>query len=92
MLSLPWGARLPIGVKRVSEIRYTLTEESYSSEEAMEIAYYRLGRMIAAELPEATLLSKRIDAVAGDDAYTIVCTVKCVEDIAKTVEFEADLS
>ena len=85
------GTKLPIGVKRISEIPYTVTRESYSSEEAMEIAYYRLERMIASEIPEASILSKRIDAEVGESSYVLVCRLKCVEDIAETVEFEANL-
>ena len=91
MLSMPWGERLPIGIKKVSELTYTLTESRYDEGEAMEIAYYRLERMIASALPDAQLLKKQIEVEQTEDAYVLICTVKCIENIAETVEFEADL-
>ena len=92
MLTLPGGARVPIGVRRVTSVAYTVSNEKYTPEEAMEIAYYRLERMIGAELPNAQLLHKKIETEIGESAYILLCTVKCVEDIAEVAEFDAELS
>ena len=91
MLSMPKGARLPVGIKKSVDLAYTLTESRYDEKEAMEIAYYRLERMIASALPDAELLKKQIEVEQNEDAYILICTVKCIENIAETVEFEADL-
>ena len=92
MLELPGGIRLPLGIKRVSLNYYTLTEERYTAEEAMEIAYYRLEQKIAATLPSASILRKNIKAEIGDSSYKLVCYIKCIEDIAEVREFDANLS
>ena len=91
MLSLPGGVDLPVGIRKLKDIPYTVEKKFYSPEEAMEIAYYRLERMIEAEIPEAGILGKNIKAEIGERSYVLTCTVRCVEDIAETVEFDADL-
>lgn len=92
MMELPGGIRLPIGIRRVSFNYYTLTEEKYTAEEAMEIAYYRLEQKIADSLREVSILRKNIKAEIGDSSYKLVCYIQCIEDIAEVREFDADLS
>ncbi len=82
------GDRLPIGVRSVYRIYYEEESLRYSDEEAMEIAYYRLSRLIEAELPEGQILSKRIDCEITEDEYILHCTVTAVEDIALMQEFD----
>lgn len=91
MISLPGGVRLPVGIKRVENHYYTVTKETYSRDEALELAYYRLGQRLASELPEAQIIGKRIETEIGERALSLICTVRCVENIAMTVEFEAEL-
>ena len=91
MLSLPGEVDLPIGVKKVSSVPYTVTKERYTPEAAMDIAYFRLERQISSALPDAVILGKKIEGEMGESAYILKCTVKCIENIAETVEFEAYL-
>ena len=35
------------------------------------------------------MLEKTVEVLAGDDGVTLVCTVVCEEDIARTVEFDS---
>ena len=91
MIDLPGGNYLPFGIKRVESIPYSVTDGRYTADEAMELAYYRLEQDISASVPDAQILSKKIESEIGEDSYVLICTVRCIEDIAETVEFEADL-
>ena len=92
MLELPGGVRLPFGIKSVMRAEYTVSTEKYTQREAMELAYYRLGQRLAAELAEAQILSKSIEAEIGESSYVLICRIKCIEDIGRVSEFETDLS
>ena len=67
---------------------YEEERSRYSDEDAMNIAYYRLSRLIEAELPEGQILSKRIDCEITNSEYILHCTVTAVEDIALMQEFD----
>jgi len=92
MLRLYGNVKVPIGIRTLNSVECETTTETRTPEEAMEIAYYRLERQIAASLPDAQILQKDIRGEIGDDSYVLTCTVKCIENIAETVEFEADLT
>ena len=82
------GDRLPIGIRSVYNVFYEEERSRYSDEDAMNIAYYRLSRLIEAELPEGQILSKRIDCEITNSEYILHCTVTAVEDIALMQEFD----
>jgi similar to stage IV sporulation protein len=82
------GDRLPVGIKNVYKVFYEEESLRYSNEDAMNIAYYRLSRLIDAELPEGQILSKRIDCEITDEEYILHCTVTVIEDIAMMQEFD----
>lgn len=84
--------RIPVGIKTVMRSEYTTVNQTHTPEEAMEIAYYRLERQISAEIPEGQILRKSINTEIGESSYILTCTVRCVEDIAEVLEFEAELS
>ena len=83
------GARLPIGIRTEREIAYETSTERHGDGEAMEIAYYRLSREIDRELSEAQILKKTVTYELTENAYILRCTVRCIEDIGQTVEFDA---
>ena len=82
------GDRLPIGIKSVYRIACLEETLRYTDEEAMNIAYYRLSRLIGAELSEGQILSKQIICEMTDDEYVLHCTVTAVENIALMQEFD----
>ena len=92
MMSLFGNIKLPVGMHTVKDAFYTTETERYTPEEAMNIAYYRLERQIASELPDASILKKTVKGEIGDEAYILECTVTCIEDIAQISEFSVDLS
>lgn len=82
------GDRLPIGVRSVYRVYYEEESFRYSDEEAMEIAYYRLSRLIEAELSESQIISKRMDCEITDSEYILHCTLTVIENIAEMQEFD----
>lgn len=84
------GARLPFGIRTEKEIAYETSTERYSDKEAMDIAYYRLSRELERELSEAQMLKKTVTAELTESAYILNCTVRCIENIGQTVEFDAE--
>lgn len=84
------GARLPIGIRTEKEVYYVTSAERYSNEEAMDIAYYRLSRELERELSDACIIKKTITSELTEDAYILNCTVRCIENIGQTAEFDAD--
>ena len=88
LLSFFGKDRLPVGVKTVKGLCYESEACRYTEDEAMEIAYYRLGEIIRSELRDAELLRKSIECEITDKAYILYCTVECIENIAVSQEFE----
>ena len=79
---------MPFGVRTVRAVTAEESTGRYSDEEAMEIAYYRLAREIEAELSEAEILRKTVEAELREDSYVIKCRVRCIENIGETAEIE----
>lgn len=84
------GARLPFGIRTEKEVTYETSIERYSDAEAMDIAYYRLSRELESELSEAQILKKTVTSELTEDAYILNCTVRCIENIGQSVEFDAE--
>ena len=82
------GDRLPVGIRTVSKLYYENETRRYTEEEAMNVAFYRLESLIAAELGDGEILRKNIECEITDDAYVLRCTVHCIEDIALMQEFD----
>lgn len=82
------GRTLPIAVR--TETFYTETTETdvYSVERAMEIAYYRLASELRAIEGLDSLVEKSTVAEITDDAYVLLCRVRCIENIAETKPIE----
>ena len=82
------GARLPFGIRTVSTVTYETVTESRSESEAMELAYYQLNMEICEALPDAQILNKTLSWELSDGSYLLKCTVRCIENIGETVEFD----
>ena len=67
---------------------YIYERQTLDPAEAEELAYYELWARIEAELPDAQLLKKSISVSLTESSYILNCTVVCIEDIAKILEFE----
>ena len=86
-----FGKELPIGLLRESVRDAELREGRYTPDAAMNLAYDRLSREIAAIPGIRGLLEKSVTAEIGEDAYVLRCTVKCMENIAETKNIEINL-
>lgn len=84
------SVRLPLGIRTEKSVAYETAVERYSENEAMDIAYYRLSRELEIELSDAQILKKMITSELTEDAYILRCTVRCIENIGQTVEFDAE--
>ena len=85
----PFGlGALPISVSVQRVCPYIYERQTLDPAEAEELAYYELWARIEAELPDAQLLKKSISVSLTESSYILNCTVVCIEDIAKILEFE----
>ena len=86
-----FGHELPIGIRCRAVQAYRTEEAYYTPERAMEIAYYRLSREIAAIPGMQGLLSKSITSEWTEDGYRLICHITCIENIAQTKNIEIAL-
>ncbi len=81
------GFSLPFGVVRTVALAYREEQQPLTDEALVRLAYDRLHAEMARALQDGELLTKTIQGSFTDDAYTLICEVECIENIAKTVEF-----
>ncbi len=83
------GATIPIGLSLAERPIFTETVVTRTSEEAVDLAYFEINRKLLAALPEADILEKTFSGGENADgtAYRLVCTVSCIDDIAKPAPF-----
>ncbi len=84
---LPGGKRLPFGIAIKTAVEYTERPVTRTALQAREMALEELERMLAADSVGRTLLQRTLESSVDADGITLVCTVVCETDIAKTVEF-----
>lgn len=83
-----FGKPLPIGFSVFTSHKVESEAGEYTKERAMEIAYHRLKEKLLS-LPEMQgILEKKLSYEIGEDSYTLYCTVRCIENIAKTQNIE----
>ncbi len=86
-----FGKPLPIGLSVLTSRTVVTETGEYTEERAMEIAYHRLKEALLS-LPEMQgVLEKRLSYEIGEDAYILYCTVRCIENIARTQNIEVEL-
>ena len=81
--------RLPFGFVQTLCVVREKTGTAYGEDALVSLAMRRMEETMAAELGQAELLSRRFTGYFTDEAYVLICDVECIENIAKTVEFEA---
>ena len=59
-----------------------------SKEEVLDLAYRELSALLEGLSADLQLLEKRIVTEWSDEGVTLHCSIKCIENIAKQVEFE----
>ncbi len=79
---------LPLSVTYYTHKPYTTVFKTRSYQEALAVAYRDLDTQLSALSGSAELIEKRIVCTLEGDTLTLVCTVKCIEDIAVQSEFE----
>lgn len=83
----PTGATLPFGYRLETALFYEMQSCTRDMQTARSEAQSELARMLAAGGAERTLLEKHVEWSVDSEGVTLVCTVVCEEDIARTVEF-----
>lgn len=83
-------AVLPFGFSVTERREYTTVTATRTAREAHAQALLELEAALAADSAGRTLLSRTTEVVADAQGITLICTVVCEEDIAKTVEITTD--
>lgn len=86
--SLPFLQDLPISLTAQTCRLWREETVERTKEEAVALAYERLGNELRTLAEDARLLSRSVTATVRDDAVVLECTVTCIEDIAEQVEFD----
>ncbi len=88
----PWEPlgieNVPISVRIERVTPYTIVHATRTQEEALSLAYEELSRTLAARTEWSQLLERRVETRLTDSALILDCTVLCVKNIARQVEFE----
>lgn len=79
---------MPISLSVEKNFPYTYEVVEIDEATARELAYLELRAAIEREIPDAQLLKKTVYGELLEDSYILECTVVCIEDIAKLLEFE----
>ena len=87
-LDLPFVSSLPVGWRVTYAVPYEIRAEERTQKEALELAYAALESELAAVSGDVMLLSKEIRTEIGEDGVVLTCTLRCIEDIARQIEFE----
>ena len=77
--------KLPIFIESTRYFEYELLEVEYSKREAVDLAFMELHEKIKSETANAELISKSVKTSYDDDGFYIVCSLECIENIAKEV-------
>ncbi len=85
-----FGVGLPLSVRTVWYLPYTVETATRTHAEAEELAYIELGRLIG-DLPGgAEVLQKTVTTARGEEFFLLRCTLVCYEDIGtqRAIEIE----
>ena len=82
---------IPVYLQKTSYHEYKYVQKVRNLSDAETLAYFELNRKIS-ELGDIELIGKSISTTATEDELILICTLTCIEDIAKISEFDVDLS
>lgn len=80
--------RLPISLSRTEAHPYHIEQKERSAEEALELCYARLAQELNTLSGDVQLLQKEITTEVGETSVILICTLTCIENIAKVQDFE----
>ena len=83
------GRTVPVWISSVIARYYRTEPATRSVAQAYALAKGELEAQLAADSVGRTLLERRIEVCADDSGVTLICTVVCEEDVARTVEFDS---
>ena len=81
-------SRLPVFLDLTLFCERESVEVLRTPDEALELAFAALDEELARLSDDTQLLSKEIRTEWGDESVTLICSLRCIENIAKQVEFE----
>lgn len=84
------GGILPISKTTEKYLEYEMESATRTQQSAEELAYFELSQRLRMISSDATLIRKVIMPEIHEDFFALRCVIVCIEDIAKTVEFEVD--
>lgn len=87
-LSLSDDAVLPFGIRTVSYREYELVETERSESEMLDAAYDALYEQMESEVPDGSLVRKRVTTEITDAAVVLRCRAEYLENIAILREIE----
>ena len=86
------GADLPVILRTETETEYTTVLRYRSELEAKALAIAELEKKISELLGESMILTKETNVTFVGGVCRIECSMTCIEDIGRTVEFSAELT
>ena len=86
-LRTPTGATLPFGYCLTAASTYEMRSATRTLQQARSLALAELDQRLAADSEGRTLLEKGVEWCVDGEGVTLICTVVCEEDIARTLEF-----
>lgn len=84
------GEELPLSMTTHRYLEYEYKGAHRNTQEAENLAYFELSEKIGEITEDAILLRKVIVPEIHEDCFALRCVIVCIEDIAKTVEFEVE--
>ena len=83
---------LPFGIRTVRYVEYETQTAKRSENEAYEQANFLLWQKFFEDCPEAQMVGKRISGRKEGEEYILNATVESIENIAKEVEIELNIT
>ena len=80
--------RLPVSLTRTEAHPYHIEQKERSTEEALELCYTQLAQELDTLSGDVQLLQKEIATEVGETSVILICTLTCIENIAKVQDFE----
>ena len=87
-----FGKALPISITVVRVFSEETKDVRYSVEQAAALARLRLNEEIASIPGLQGIVSKEICEDVGENSYRLICTLRCIEDIAEQKEIALSLT
>ncbi len=84
------GGRLPLSKTTQKYLEYETQTATRTQAQAEELAYFELAQKLSNLSGDAILVRKVIMPEIHNDFFALRCVIVCIEDIAKTVEFDVD--